>query len=66
MIGHHGGEEGFNTSPQAWMKIRPLNVPGYHAMPQFRLNGGQVDGLAELLKRSLKVDTNRWLPNKES
>ncbi len=65
MVGRRGGEEGFNTFLQAWMKIQPLNVPGRRAMPQFHLSEGQVDDLAEFLKWSSKIDTNQWPPNKE-
>ncbi|HCD6620945.1 TPA: nitric oxide reductase subunit NorC [Pseudomonas aeruginosa] len=65
VVGRRGGEEGFNTFLQAWMKIQPLNVPGRRAMPQFHLSEGQVDDLAEFLKWSSKIDTNQWPPNKE-
>lgn len=64
VVGRRGGEEGFNTFLQAWMKIQPLNVPGRRAMPQFHSARARSTTWPSS-SRSSKIDTNQWPPNKE-
>ena len=60
-----GGDESFKPFLQSWMKIQPLGVPGRRAMPQFHLSDQEVDDIAEFLKWTSKINTNKWPPNKE-
>ena len=60
-----GGEAGFKSFLNAWMKSQPLNIPSRRQMPNFNLSDAEIDDLAEFLKFTAKMDVNDWPPNDE-
>ena len=48
---------------KAWMKAMPTNAPGRRQMPQFHLNDQQLDDLAQFLKWTSRINTEKWPPN---
>lgn len=60
-----GGDQGGTEFIKAWMKAQPSNTPGRRQMPQFHLNDQQLDDLAQFLKWTSRINTEKWPPNKE-
>ena len=58
-----GGDDGGIDFIKAWMKAMPTNAPGRRQMPQFHLNDQQLDDLAQFLKWTSRINTEKWPPN---
>lgn len=58
-------EEVFKLYFNAWMKAMPTGAPGRRQMPQFNLSDEELNGLAQFLIWTSRIDTNDWPPNKE-
>ena len=58
-----GGDDGGIDFIKAWMKAMPTNAPGRRQMPQFHLNDQQFDDLAQFLKWTSRINTEKWPPN---
>jgi nitric oxide reductase subunit C len=49
---------------KAFIASRPAEgVPGRRSMPQFNLSQEQLDAVAEFLKYSSQINTEKWPPN---
>ena len=55
-----GGDDGGIDFIKAWMKAMPTNAPGRRQMPQFHLNDQQLDDLAQFLKWTSRINTEKW------
>jgi nitric oxide reductase subunit C len=60
-----GGDAGGSEFIKDWIKAQPTGAPGRRQMPQFNLSEQQLNDLAEFLKWTSKVDTEKWPPNIE-
>ena len=60
-----GGEASGSMFIKAWMKAQPTGTPGRRQMPQFNLTDQQLDDLAEFLKWTNGINTEKWPPNIE-
>ena len=58
-----GGDDGGIDFIKAWMKAMPTNAPGRRQMPQFNLTDQQLDDLAQFLKWTSRINTEKWPPN---
>ena len=61
-----GGDDGGIDFIKAWMKAMPTNAPGRRQMPQFHLNDQQLDDLAQFLKWTSRLNTEKWPPNPQA
>ena len=62
-----GGEtdpKGAHEAIKEWMKAQPSGVPGRRQMPQFHLNDGELDDLADFLAWASRTNTQGWPPRK--
>ena len=57
----------FGNSKEAiigFIKSRPVDgIPGRRSMPQFNLTDEELEGMAEFLKYTSEINTNKWPPN---
>ncbi|HHS83645.1 MAG TPA: cytochrome c [Gammaproteobacteria bacterium] len=60
-----GDEKTFKQYLTVWMSIQPLQNPGRRKMPQFNLTEEEVNGLADFLIWTSRIDDNDWPPNIE-
>ncbi len=58
-------EKTFKQYLSIWMSIQPLQNPGRRKMPQFNLTEEEVNGLADFLIWTSRIDDNDWPPNIE-
>ncbi len=58
-------EKTFKQYLSVWMSIQPLQNPGRRKMPQFNLTEEEVNGLADFLIWTSRIDDNDWPPNIE-
>ncbi len=60
-----GDEKTFKQFMKVWMSIQPMDKPGRRKMPQFNLSDEEVNGLADFLIWTSRINDNDWPPNIE-
>jgi nitric oxide reductase subunit C len=62
-LGGDDDVEGTRETFKAWMQAQPSGIEGRRQMPQFNLTDQQLNDLAEFLRWTSKIKTQKWPPN---